>query len=30
MMKSAGMEFATDAEVAFAFNIINGFKPRMN
>jgi Ca2+-binding EF-hand superfamily protein len=30
MMKSAGMEFATDAEVAFAWNIINGFKPRMN
>ena len=29
MMKAAGMEMATDAEVAFAWNIINSFRPRM-
>lgn len=29
MMKAAGMELATDAEVAFAWNIINSFRLRM-
>lgn len=30
MMKAAGMDLATDAEVAFAWNIINSFRLRMH